>query len=432
MPEVIIIGAGLSGLSAAAYLCKSSIKPLILESSGKPGGRAFSYIDRRFNMPLDNGQHIMMGCYEDTFGFLKLIGSFDKLNFQNQLKINFLLEGGEVRTLQSGTMPYPMDLISAFLKFDLFDKGERLNALKAFIRLPFINSRKISDLTVYQWLRNLGQSERLIWDFWEVICIGALNISSSEAPAGLFVDMMKRIFLSGSDSYRIVLPGRDLSSLYADDAVKYICSRGGEISYSSGVDRIEVSQGRVSAVVVNGERIEDFKYVISAVPPYAFNRLIAEQEEEVRQYEFGYSPIVSVHIQMKQPVKALKEKFYALTGSPVHWVFVKDGYLSTVTSGAKSWEEKSTEEIGRIVVNELKKHIPGLEVSNISNIKVIREKRATVVFTKDNVARRPKTLTALSNLILAGDWTDTGLPATIESAVKSGRLAAEYVTQLNM
>lgn len=425
--DVVIIGGGLSGLSAAAFLTEKGKRVLVLEAAQHTGGRARSFADLHFTGPIDNGQHIMMGCYKETFHFLKLIGSYHKLDFQPSLSVPFILPDQTIEYLKADGTLYPFNLLSGFLRFRLLSLKDRFRILRLFSSLLFIRKYSTAGLTVYQWLRNHGQSEQLITSFWEILCIGALNVSPVKAPAELFITILKRMFLTGNRSSAIVLPGTDLSNLFCSDASEYICSNGGAIEFSARVLRLEREGDHIRRIILNNNNvISGFRQVICAIPPYSLSRITGGILNDIP--EFGYSPIVSLHIALNRPCTWLKENFYALMGSPVHWVFNHDSYISTVTSGADEWKELSASEIQEIVITELCKYIPGFSTEDIMNIRVIREKRATVIFDNETSASRPGAVTDIKNLFLAGDWTNTGLPATIEGAVKSGRIAAQSVT----
>ncbi|MGE5364773.1 MAG: hydroxysqualene dehydroxylase HpnE [Bacteroidota bacterium] len=425
--DVVIIGGGLSGLSAAAFLTEKGKRVLLLEAAQHTGGRARSFADSYFPDPIDNGQHIMMGCYKETFRFLKLIGSYHKLDFQPSLSVPFILPDQTIEYLRADGTLYPFNLLTGFLRFRLLSLKDRLRILRLFSSLLFIRKNSTAGLTVYQWLKSNGQSEQLIASFWEILCIGALNVSPLKAPAELFIEILKQMFLTGNRSSTIVLPGTDLSNLFGSGASNYICSNGGAIELSARVLRLEREGDHIRRIILNNNKvISGFKHVICAIPPYSLCRITGGILNNIP--EFAYSPIVSLHIALSRPCTQLREKYYSLPGSPVHWIFNHNSYISTVTSGADEWKGLTAAEIQEIVIGELCKYIPGFNTEDILNIRVIREKRATVVFDNETTALRPGAVTDVKNLFLAGDWTNTGLPATIEGAVKSGRIAAQTVT----
>ncbi|MCH7962647.1 MAG: FAD-dependent oxidoreductase [Bacteroidetes bacterium] len=423
MESCIVIGGGIAGLTSAAYLTKQNIKVTLLESSPKLGGRAYSFTEQKSNDVVDNGQHILMGCYSDTINFLKLIGAKENFIYQKRLCINFLTQAGKLVRLKSFTSIYPFNLIFALLNFKAITYTERLSLIRFVIKLPFISHQKLSDKNIRDWLKEEKQSDATIKSLWEIIAIGALNTNIDKASAFIFREILMKIFFNGNFASTIILPKNGLSDAYVKNAKKYIESNGGKIKLSSSVKEFIISDNKIVGIKTAEEVYKDFDYVISAIPFYAFNNIFSELfwDEKI---EFEYSSILNIHIWLKN--NTMKEQFYGLIDSPVHWIFNKGNHINLVISDADYLIDKPAEEIYNMCINELIKYTE-LEESDILHYKVLKEKRATFVPSNKNNYIRPSSKTKIANLFLAGDWTDTGLPSTIESAVKSGRVAAELI-----
>ena len=423
MKRCIVIGGGIAGLTSAAYLTKQNIKVTLLESSPKLGGRAYSFTEQKSNDVVDNGQHILMGCYSDTINFLKLISAKDNFIYQKSLLINFITQAGEVVRLKSFTSLYPFNLLFALLNFKAITFTERLSLIRFVIKLPFISHQKLSDKNVRDWLKKEKQSDDTIKSLWEIIAVGALNTNIDKASAFMFREILMKIFFNGNFASTIILPKYGLSDSYVKNAKEYIESNGGEIKLSSSVKEFIISDNKIVGIKIADEVYKDFDYVISAIPFYAFNNIYPELflDEKI---EFEYSSILNIHIWLKN--NPLKEQFYGLIASPVHWIFNKGNHINLVISDADYLIDKPAVEIYNMCVCELIK-ITKLKESDFSHYKVLKEKRATFVPSNKIDYLRPSSNTKIANLFLAGDWTDTGLPSTIESAVKSGRTAAEHV-----
>ncbi len=234
---------------------------------------------------------------------------------------------------------------------------------------------------------------------------------------------MSMLFFNGNFASTTILPKYGLSNAYVKNAKEYIESNGGEIKLSSSVKEFIISDNRIVGIKTADEVYKDFNYVISAIPFYAFNNIYPELflDEKI---EFEYSTILNIHIWLKN--NPLREQFYGLIDSPVHWIFNKGNHINLVISDADYLIDKPAEEIYEMCINELIKYTE-LEESDILQYKVLKEKRATFVPSNKNNFKRPSSNTKIANLFLAGDWTDTGLPSTIEGAVKSGRVAAELL-----
>jgi len=421
--KVVILGAGLAGLSSAAYLIKSGFNVAVLESSGKPGGRAYSFTDKDTSTIIDNGQHIMMGCYNYTLQFFDIIGARSKFNRPDKLAVNFVKPGFNVLPLKAVSSIYPINLLIGLLSYKAITLSDRLRLLNIFLKLLLYSSRDLEKLSVDEWLNREGQNTEIKKAFWEIIAVGALNADITKASARLFVDILKQMFIGGNKAASIILPKYGLSESYCNDAVKYIENNGSTISFSETVTGIKSAGSRITAVQTSKRIIEDFDSIISALPLYALKRVLPEQNI-IHLPELEYSSILTLHIWLKN--NKLKDKFYGLIDSPVHWVFNHGSYITLVISSADSIIGGTKEELFELCSRELQSYL-NINKEDVSGYKVIKEKRATFVPSNNILKERPGAATPYRNFFLAGDWTDTKLPATIEGAVKSGKVASDCI-----
>ena len=421
--KCLVVGGGFAGLSAAVYLSKNSFQVDLIEASPKPGGRAYSFLEKSTDTVIDNGQHILMGCYDETLKFLKIIAADKNLTYQKNLEVNFLKKDFKEITLKSAGSFYPFNLIFGLLKFEALNFSERLTLLRLLLKLPFISSQKFSNLTVYNWLVKENQNENIRKSFWDIIAIGALNTSTTKASAKVFVEVLKRIFLKGNFASTIILPKKGLSETYCEDALEYLTSRGSKIMFSETVEEITIDNNYIKDIRTSKNTYYNYDYIIFAVPHYSLMKIIKD-ESILPSINFEYSTIVNIHIWLKE--NKLDKPFYGLIDSQVHWVFNKGTHLNLVISDANFLSEKSNEEIFDMAAVELEKFLK-IEREMITEFRVIKEKHATFIPSNELNHKRPPQKTKIKNLVLAGDWVDTGLPSTIESAVKSGRAAAEIV-----
>lgn len=421
MSDYIVIGGGFAGLSAAAHLSAKGKKVELIEASQKPGGRAYSLIDKSTNTVIDNGQHIMMGCYHDTLRFFRMIGAEDNLIFQEKLNVNFLLPHLRLVPLRAFLKIYPLNLAAGLLRYKAISIKDRLLLMKFFLKLPLASGRDLSRMTISDWLVQENQNEKIRKAFWEILTAGALNTSIYKASAKVFKDILIEIFFKGNKASTIILPKAGLSESYCNDTVKYIEDRGGKVTTGEQVNNLLIERNRIKAIITNKRIIKEFKNVISAVPFVALKRILPD-EYKITDPGFEYSSILTVHIWLKE--NRLDKTFYGLIDSEVHWIFNHSTHLTLVRSDADGLMDKSKEEIFAIVKKELFKYC-FIEETDIVDCRILKEKRATFIPSNEILLKRPGTETKLSNLVLAGDWTDTGLPSTIESAVKSGRMASD-------
>ncbi|MHB1686046.1 MAG: hydroxysqualene dehydroxylase HpnE [Ignavibacteriaceae bacterium] len=423
MKKCIVVGGGFAGLTSAVYLTKAGFHVELLEASSKLGGRAYSVKENNTGAVIDNGQHILMGCYEETLKFIKLIKADDNFTFQKRLEVNFLKPNFEILTLKSFPFFYPLNLLFGLLNYKALTIIERLKLLNFFLSLPFYSKKKLKQMTVYEWLERENQNEKIRKAFWEILAVGALNTNIKKASAKIFSDVLKKIFLRGNSAATIILPAYGLSETYCNHAQKFIEENNGTINFSETVLSMKIEGDQVSEIITSKRIIKDFDFVVSAVPSFALERFLPEIID--RKLHLKYSSILSAHLWLNE--NPLEKTFYGLIDSTVHWIFNHGTHITIVISDANELVEKSKEEIFEIVMNEIERFTK-IKKEFVVQYKVIKEKRATFIPSNEIINFRPAAKTQFKNFFLAGDWTDTGLPSTIESAVKSGRTAAEIIT----
>ena len=417
---VSVIGSGIAGLSAAVFLAEKNFKVTIFESSPKPGGRAYSFFDRERNQFFDNGQHILAGWYKNTFEYLKIIGSYDKLNFQKQLEINFINADKKVYRLKFPDLKPPLNVLTGLLN------GKDLNG-------KCDNTGEL--------LLNNGQTDNLIKYFWEPFIYAVFNTVPENVSVEIFLNVIKKGFSANQNSV-LVIPEVNLNELLINDALLYLQNKNAEINFNRIVKRIEFSEDLKTAEYVSfedGSKISP-DYIISAIPFFAFRKLFDEKTYEAKGYmaeRMKTSCIVSVHLFFHNKISEsmLSDNSFGMTGligTDVQWIFKRSEYhLSLVISNADASgiTEMSNEEIYNKCLKDLKSTLTEFDETMISDYKVIKEKRATFIPDKESSKYRPGQITESRNFFIAGDWTDTKLPSTIEGAILSGRICADKIIE---
>ncbi|MEO8211509.1 MAG: hydroxysqualene dehydroxylase HpnE [bacterium] len=434
---VTVIGGGIAGLSASVFLSEKGFKVNLLEASPKLGGRAYSFFDREKNHFFDNGQHILAGWYKNTFEYLKIIGSYDKLNFQKELEVNFINTDKKVFKLRCPDAEPPMNLIKGLLKFDALGLKDKF-ALKNINKLikeendfenKYVNTREL--------LTGIKQTKNLIKYFWEPFILAVFNSRLENVSAKIFLNVL-RIGFNEKGNSTLVIPDVNLNELLVDDAIKFFEKNDVNVFINKRVVRISINENVEKLIAEDGsEIISDF--YISAVPFFAFKKLFDEKiyyENNFKSELVKTSSIVSVHLFTgeKIPEDIIPHNSFGMTGligTIVQWIFKRsDRHLSLVISGADDLQitDMSHEDIYKLCIKDLMQSIKDFNKLIVSDYIVIKEKRAT--FVPDHVSNelRPCQKTKYRNLFIAGDWTDTGMPATIESAVTSAKMCCEAIT----
>jgi len=439
LKDVLVIGGGFAGLATGVALAESGCRVRLLEQKPYLGGRARSFVDATTGSVVDNGQHIFMGCYHATIRFLSTIGTLDRVQFQERLAVEFLDRNGRASRLQCPDLPSPWHVLLGVLRSGSFTLREKLEVLRLGIalRLPDGVRRGPKRLSVREWLTKLGQSARLQRNFWDLLCIAALNEQPGIASAALFERVLRlALFTSPSDS-RLGFARVGLSEVYVDAAADFIRAKGGRVECGRGVAGLLVSEGQCRGVLLSaGGRIEAAN-VVSAVPSFQVGEVLPGELLRLEPFFASLvllrpAPIISINLWFDRAVTDLD--FAGLRGATIQWLFNKgkifnrgDSYVSLVLSGAHRYVAASKEELLATALGELGDFFPEARRARLLHSLVIKERFATFSPTWEAETFRPATRSPIRGLFLAGDWTRTGLPATIEGAVQSGYAAAAAV-----
>ena len=435
-PDVLILGGGFAGLSCAVALAESGRKVLVLEKKPHLGGRAYSFDDPAAGLSVDNGQHLFMGCYRATRRFLKLIGTDGKLEISRDVVVDYAEPGGVRDRLDCPSwLPAPFHLAAGLLGLKgvpLRDKTALLAfdaALKAMKRGEIPDA--VEKLTVREWLGTLGLSRTFQTRFFDPAAIGILNEKPDAASAAGFIQALREMFFTGREGSRFALAATGLSELYTDAARNFVEARGGRVISTAKAAGLIEEGGRVRGVVTDiGSRFEA-GCVVSTLAPWDLKKLMLNAALRGPWETLAPAPIVGATIKLDRPV--MTERFIGLLNTETHWVFNKSlihglsgesQTLAVVISGAHEQIGYSPEKILRTAARDLSLCLPEFAKAKILASKVVKEPFATLSPVPGAEAKRPAPGSGMPGFLFAGDWTRTGLPATIESACVSGELAA--------
>jgi len=439
--DVLIIGGGFAGLAAGVALAEAGKRVRLLEQKPHLGGRARSFRDPTTGSVVDNGQHLFMGCYHSTIHFLKTLGTLDRVHFQPRLAMPFLDRDGRLSRLDCPDWPSPWHLLLGVLRSDSFSLKQKLEVLRLGkdLRTAGQNSAPAAGESVTTWLGRRGQSEGLQRNFWDLLCIAAMNEDPRIASAQLFERVLRLALFSSPADSRLGIARVGLSECYTAAAAAYIEARGGCVQTGRGVKQLLIAEGACRGVDLGaGEKIEGVP-VISAVP---WQQLAVVLPSDLLRTEPFFAaalalrpaPIISINLWFDAPITDLE--FVGLRGTTIQWLFDKsrilgtnDHYVSLVLSGAHEHVSRSKEELLAIALRELGEMLPAVHKAKLLHSLVIKERFATFSPSPEAEPLRPPARTPVQGLFLAGDWTATGLPATIEGAVQSGYTAARELLQ---
>lgn len=440
--DVIVVGAGFAGLSAAAALAEQGARVLVLDARPQLGGRATAFTDRETGELVDNGQHVLFGCYRESLAFLRRVGAEQNVRAQASLELVCYDSDRRRSVLRCPRLPAPLHLLAGVLGWDPIPVGERLNALR--MATPIVAARRQlqrrgavdvspAGATVQQWLDYHNQGTTLQQWLWHPLAVAALNQQPEHAAADAFVRILAEMFAPEAKAASVVLPVRPLHEMYAEPARRFVVERGGDVRTSS-LARVSVAAGGVEHVDVRGERFAADR-VVAAVPWFGLQRLFGAAAPPELSPVFDATarmapmPIVTVNLWYDRTI--MEEAFAGLPGRTMQWVFDKrlafggsTSHLSLVSSGAIDIVNRNNDELAGLAAAEVESSLPSTKGVWPIRATVIREKQATFSLAPGQPAR-PGPRTAIRGLLLAGDWTDTGLPATIEGAVISGHRAAQ-------
>lgn len=425
--SVAIIGGGYAGMAAAVSLSRHGIPVTVFESSRQLGGRARGV---QYNeTQLDNGQHLLLGCYRNTLNLIEQVGGNIERDF---LRLPLQLDLHGHFSLKAPSLPAPLHLLAALLGSEGLTWSERSKAVRFMLTLRHMNFSLNEDITVVELLALHGQDADLTVKLWEPLCIAALNTPISKASAQVLLNVLRDALNRTRADSDMLLPRIDFTALFPQRAAAYVEQHGGRVHLSCSVQAVNPLEDGLEISSESGR--EKFSHVICAAPPVAAARLIrplAALAESVAQIDaLEHQPIYTLYLQYPPQVK-LPHPMTGLHQRISQWLFDKGriagqhGLIASVISAEGMHQKLAQEVLAQKVIAELR------EEFNITEqpewCKVIAEKRATFCCSPN--LKRPGIKTALPRLLLAGDYTDGDYPATLEGAVISGLgCAAEMVS----
>ena len=434
-PSIIVVGGGVAGLAAACALSDSGYKVHLLERRPYVGGRASSYEHPGTGEVIDNCQHILLGCCTNLIDLYRRLGAQDEIFWSGS--ITFLEPGGRRSTLTSSSLPAPLHTVGSFLGakcFTLADKFTIARGIRGFLHATPPDSEE----NFAQWLVRHKQTARAIERFWHPVLASALNEDPEYISVRYAAKVFREAFLFSAEGGRMGIPRLPLSELYGS-AIQYIQLRGGEIHLRTTAESFERRGDRWAVQSADETFVTDklvfalsFEGLAKLMPLLPHNAESASLSRYLAQ--FHHSPITSVHLWFDREITELTHA--ALLDTTIQWLYNKSkihrasaeekgSYIELVVSASKSLVSMQRQQIIDLAMGELASFFPIVNEAVLLKAAVTKEVRATYSIRPLLDRIRPTAQSPWPGIYLAGDWTATGWPSTMESGVRSGYLAAE-------
>jgi squalene-associated FAD-dependent desaturase len=420
MSSVIVAGGGLAGLATAAALGSAGYAVDLYEARGFLGGRATSFPLAPANDQtevIDNCQHVLLRCCVNLLDLYRRLDVEQDITFHKEFF--FIEPGGRVSTLRAGGLPRPFHFAGSFLKMRCLGLADKISLGRALLALQRERtSRKdLDQITMLQWLTEKGQTKRAIERFWAQVLVSAINEDLDKMSAIHGFQVFWLGFLASTTGYEMGVPNVPLGALYSSDAWQQFS--GVRIHLRAGIERLDAN-----GAMVQGE-LREADYYVCTLP---FEKAATVLAPELGVPQFEHSPITGIHLWFDRTITNLPHA--VLLDRTMQWMFNKDQgrYLQLVVSASRSLIEKSRGDVIALALKELGEFFPEVSQATLVKAHVVKEVRATFSAGPGLESQRPGNHTRFPNVFLAGDWTRSGWPATMEGAVRSGYLAAEAVT----
>jgi squalene-associated FAD-dependent desaturase len=435
-PQVTVVGGGLAGISAALACADAGAEVTLVEVRPRLGGAAYSF--ERDGMLLDNGQHVFLRCCTAYRALLERLGSESATTLQPRLEIPVIAPGGHVEWLRRGSLPAPLHLALALARYGHLTVAERARAARAALRLARLDlgDGRLDEETFGAWLARQRQSEGAVDGLWNLIALPTLNLPAAEASLAMAAFVFQTGLLHDAAAGDIGYARLPLSAIHGEPSERALGAAGVAVRTGWRAEEIERSPGGRFAVVGADEALESGSVVVALPHPRAA-ALLPEGaiDDPARLERLGSSPIVNLHVLYDRHVTDFQ--LAAGVRSPVQWLFDRTRatgldagqHLAVSLSGARREAEMSRDELRERYLPALSELLPRARAARVERFEVVREHAATFRAAPGVARLRPGPRTAIDGLVIAGAWTDTGWPATMEGAVRSGLAAAREVVR---
>jgi squalene-associated FAD-dependent desaturase len=414
--RVHVVGAGLAGLAAAVSLADAGHRVVLYESGQHAGGRCRSYVDAELGTRIDNGNHLVLSGNRSALSYLRLIDALATFEEPGDAVFPFVdLAIGERWTLRPNRGALPWWVLCS----DRRVLGTRPRDYLAALRLRDCGP----DTTIADCL---DAGSLLYRRLWQPVAVAALNTAAEAGSARLFWQILRETLGRGAAACRPLVPREGLSESFVDPALAMLRAKGAEILFGTRLRAIRFADARVAELNFDSGLIDvgDGDRIVLAVPAAVATRLVTELIVPE-----DHAPIINAHYRVAAPAGG--PLFIGVVGGTAEWVFRKPGVISVTVSAADSLVDRPAEELSALLWRDVAAALRFPGQPPLPPWRILKERRATFRATPAQLTRRPATVTRWNNLLLAGDYVDTGLPATIEGAIRSGLAAADAIARLS-
>ena len=432
--SVTILGAGVAGMSAACALSEAGYRVQLVERRGYLGGRASSYLHPGVNEIIDNCQHVLFGCCTNLLGFYRRIGVADRIHWTSDMTM--IEPGGKRSPLGPSSLPAPLHGLPKLLAAPAFTLADKISLGRAFSALLHPVAADSTE-SLGAWLKRHKQTEGALNRFWRLVVASALNAEIDSIAMPYAAKVIRELFMNSAEAGSMGMSKVPLSDLY-EPVTSFLAALGGSVHLNANVVGAQWEEGRVRWTVKTraGELASDF--LVLALPFEATQKLIPQMPEvsgvghllsQIEQHE--HWPICSVHLWFDRDITELEHA--VLLDREIHWMYnqsrLQTGrgghYVELVVSATRAFAALPRDEAIAQAVSELAEFFPLVKEAKLEKVALIKEVRATFGVHPGIDAARPTAISPWENCFLAGDWTATGWPSTMESSARSGHLAAE-------
>jgi squalene-associated FAD-dependent desaturase len=450
--RVVIVGGGLAGLAAASALAPRGFAVTLLESRPRWGGRASSFVDRATDEEVDNCQHVALGCCTNFLHFCRTVG-IDRF-FEREDHLTFITPDGAVSEFSAARWPAPFHLAPAFARLKSLSWFEKYRLARGLSALARTDPAECADESFLEWLKRHHQPQTVRESFWHVVLVSALSETLDRIDVGharkVFVDS----FLRNRSGWEVWLPTVPLGELYGAAVEGWLVAQGVQCRRQCGAKQVTPvkpagDNARLAAgIELRSGDVLEADDIILATPQYLLADLLPDSWRSIPEFamagELQTAPISSVHLWFDRPITGLRHA--TIIGGLSQWLFNRSAiqeksagkrgpegasYYQVVISASREVTSRPQDETIRAVVTELASLWPAASDARLIHARLVTEHKAVVSMLPGVEKHRSRQQTSISNLHLAGDWTQTGWPGTMEGAVRSGYLAAESVLRRN-